>query len=62
MKFINYLQSISGIGVYPLLSLFIFLGFFLFVGIYVMTKEKKYFEEVSRIPLDNHSTDFNYEH
>ncbi len=52
MKFINYLESITGIGVYPLVSLFIFFIFFLGVGLYVIKADKAHIKEVSNIPLD----------
>lgn len=53
MKFINYLESITGIGVYPLVSLFIFLGFFTLVGIYVIKGRKEYFDHLSNLPINN---------
>jgi cytochrome c oxidase cbb3-type subunit 4 len=52
MKFINYLTSITGIGVYPLVSFMIFFVFFILVSIYLLKAGKKHFEEVSKIPLD----------
>ncbi len=52
MKFINYLQSITGIGIYPLVSLMIFFGFFTIVGIYVLKGRKEYFEYLRNIPLN----------
>ena len=53
MKFINYLQSITGIGIYPLISFMIFFVFFLLVTIYLIKAGKKHFDQVSQIPLDN---------
>jgi len=53
MKFINYLASITGIGVYPLISLFIFLIFFLIVGVFVIRGRKEYFNELAELPLSN---------
>jgi cytochrome c oxidase cbb3-type subunit IV len=52
MKFINYLQSITGIGIYPLLSFMIFFVFFLAVSMYLLKAGSRHFEEVSNIPLD----------
>jgi cytochrome c oxidase cbb3-type subunit 4 len=52
MKFINYLESITGIGIYPLISFMIFFVFFLLVSIYLVKAGRKHFEDVSRIPLD----------
>lgn len=53
MKFINYLETITGIGMYPLTSLMIFFGFFVVVGIYVIKGRKEYFEYLRNIPLNN---------
>lgn len=61
MKFINYLESITGIGIYPLTSFLIFFLFFLAVSIYVIRTRKAYFDEVASIPLDTNQNDFNYE-
>lgn len=61
MKFINYLESITGIGIYPLTSFLIFFLFFLAVSIYVIRTRKTYFDEVASIPLDTNQNDFNYE-
>ncbi len=61
MKFINYLESITGIGIYPLLSFLIFFLFFLGVSIYLLKAGKKHFEEVSQIPLDTNQNEFAYE-
>lgn len=52
MKFINYLESITGIGIYPLISLIIFFGFFVAVGIYVIKGRKEYFEYLRNIPIN----------
>ena len=52
MKFINYLESITGIGIYPLTSFIIFFVFFLLVNIYLLKVGKQHFEEISQIPLD----------
>lgn len=58
MKFINYLESITGIGVYPLFSLIIFLLFFVAVGIYVMRSGKAYFDYLGNIPLNQQDQDY----
>lgn len=52
MKFINYLESITGVGIYPLVSLLVFVIFFLLVTLYVIKGRKTYFEELSNLPLD----------
>ncbi len=52
MKFIHYLEKISGVSIYPLLSFTIFGLFFLVMLIWVLRTDKKKFQEISRIPLD----------
>lgn len=52
MKFINYLESITGVEIYPLISLIIFFLFFVIVGVYLLKSGKDHFNEVSNIPLD----------
>jgi len=53
MKFVNYIEKISGIDIMGVASL---LGFFLFFVImltWVFKTRKKKFNDISRIPLDN---------
>ena len=53
MKFINYLDSITNIGIYPLTSLLIFFVFFIGVGIYIIKGRKEYFDQLSHLPLNS---------
>jgi len=53
MKFINYLESISGIAIYPMISLLLFFGFFSVLIIYVVKAGKEHFTELENLPLDN---------
>jgi len=53
MKFINYLTAIAGIDIYPLISLLIFLTFFVGVTIWAMKVSKERIVEMSEIPLNN---------
>jgi len=52
MKFINYLESITGIGIYPLASLAIFFLFFMGVTIFVLRANKFYINRLKNIPLE----------
>jgi len=52
MKFINYLESITGIEIYPLTSFILFFIFFLIVSLYAFKADKKHLGELSEIPLD----------
>lgn len=53
MKFVNYLEQISGVSIYGLLSLMIFVTFFVVMLTWVMKTDKKKLQDISRIPLDN---------
>lgn len=55
MKFINYLESITGIGIYPLISLLVFVIFFLLVTLYVIKGNKTYFEKLRNIPIEENN-------
>lgn len=61
MKFINYLESITGIGIYPLTSFMIFFLFFLGVSIYLLKAGRRHFDGVAQIPLDVNKNDISYE-
>lgn len=52
MKFINYLESISGVSIYPLISLLIFFSFFVAVSFYVFKTPKQQMQEKGNIPLE----------
>jgi amino acid permease len=52
MKFINYLESISGVGIFPMVSLLLFTAFFTVVSLYVFTADKKKMEHNSELPLE----------
>lgn len=53
MKFINYLEKVSGIDIMGLVSLLGFFLFFVAMLTWVFRTRKKKFNEISRIPLDN---------
>ncbi len=53
MKFRNYLEDITGIGIYPLISLLLFTIFFALVTLYVIKGNKKHFEELSNLPIND---------
>lgn len=52
MKFIHYLEKISGVSIYGLSSFAIFGIFFLLMLFWALKADKKMIEEMSRIPLD----------
>ncbi|RSK39291.1 CcoQ/FixQ family Cbb3-type cytochrome c oxidase assembly chaperone [Mangrovimonas spongiae] len=54
LKFVkNHLESITGIEIYPLISLLIFFLFFVALFWWVVTAKKDYIDTVSNLPLDN---------
>lgn len=53
MKFINYLEKISGVDIFGLTSFGIFFLFFLVMLTWVFKTDKETINKISRIPLDN---------
>ena len=52
-KFIKqYAETIRGIDIYPIISLFIFVLFFIAVLWYVKNMDKRKVEEIKNLPLD----------
>ena len=52
MKFVYYLEKISGVNIYALSSFVFFFLFFLVMLTWVIKADKEKIKEVSRIPLD----------
>jgi len=53
LKFVKHnLESISGVEIYPILSLLIFFLFFVVLYTWTYTYKKEKIDELSRIPLD----------
>ena len=50
--FSHYLETIEGIASYPLLSLLIFIPFFVGVLIYVVRMKKEDADKMSQLPLN----------
>jgi len=51
MKFRNYLETISGISIYPLISLIIFFVFFVSLLVFVFRMDKKTLKKLESMPL-----------
>jgi cbb3-type cytochrome oxidase subunit 3 len=51
MKFIHYIEKISGVDIYGLISLLIFVLFFTVMLTWVFRADKKEIKEMSEIPL-----------
>jgi len=48
----NYLQSIEGVEIYPLISLVVFLLFFVIMIIWMIKVDKNYIKEMEKLPLE----------
>jgi cytochrome c oxidase cbb3-type subunit 3 len=53
MKFRNYLETISGIQIFPLISLIIFFVFFISLLVFVFRIDKKTLKQIENIPLND---------
>lgn len=53
MKFINYLESITGVDVYAIIAFMIFFTLFIGVSIWAWKADKKLISKLSNIPLEN---------
>jgi len=53
MKFSNYLSSIENVGIYPVITLILFVSVFIGAVIWIFTRDKEYISELEKIPLDN---------
>ena len=53
MKFINYLESITGIEIFPMISLAVFFIFFITLTIWALKANKDYIFRMKNIPFDN---------
>ncbi|MGF1556059.1 CcoQ/FixQ family Cbb3-type cytochrome c oxidase assembly chaperone [Paucihalobacter sp.] len=63
LKFVkNHMDSISGIEIYPIISLLIFFLFFVILFYWVITAKKEYIKNVSNIPLDKDELDNQNDH
>lgn len=51
--FKHYFERIQDIEIYPIISLVIFLGFFIGLLIWVSRANKKYIQEMKNLPLDS---------
>lgn len=51
MKFINYLEGITGVGIYPLTSLIVFFVFFTALSVWAFRADKTYINTMKRLPF-----------
>jgi hypothetical protein len=57
MKFIHYLETITGVGIFPLTSLTIFFLFFTAMAIWSLKADKKYINLMKQIPFPENNND-----
>ena len=58
LKFVkNHMESITGVEIYPIISLLIFFIFFVVLFWWVFTAKKDYIKKVSHLPFDHHNND-----
>jgi cytochrome c oxidase cbb3-type subunit IV len=49
----KYAETMQGVDIYPIISLFIFVIFFVTLLVFVKKMDKKVVQHISNIPLDN---------
>jgi cytochrome c oxidase cbb3-type subunit 3 len=54
MKFSTYLVKIAGVSIYPLISLVIFVVFFLLVLYWMYSLDKNEIKRIENLPFDDH--------
>ena len=58
LKFVKgHMESISGVEIYPMISLLIFFIFFVLLFWWVVTAKKDYVDSMSNIPLEPENQD-----
>jgi len=53
MSFIHYLETITGVSIYALISFGIFFSFFIIMALWAWKADKKLIDTLSNIPLDD---------
>ena len=53
MKFSSYLEQITGVRIYPIISLVMFVVFFTGVMIWIYSIDKKEIEHMENLPLQD---------
>ncbi len=54
MKFSNYLEKITGVSIYPIISLALFVAFFTLVTILILKMSKEELKHAEQLPLENY--------
>lgn len=53
MKFSTYLEQITGVSIYPIISLLLFVIFFVLVTYWVYSIDKNEIKRIENFPLDD---------
>jgi cytochrome c oxidase cbb3-type subunit 4 len=53
MKLRNYLESISGVGIFPVITLLIFFGFFTALSVWAIRARKEHLSAMNNLPLED---------
>jgi cytochrome c oxidase cbb3-type subunit 3 len=59
MKLRNYLESIAGVGVFPVITLVIFFAFFSLLSIWAIRARKEHLNAMNHMPLLDGTEDNN---
>lgn len=51
MKFTNYLEKITGVTIYPIISLILFFTFFVLVTLWIYRTSKAEINHIENLPL-----------
>ncbi|MFY8091366.1 MAG: CcoQ/FixQ family Cbb3-type cytochrome c oxidase assembly chaperone [Chitinophagaceae bacterium] len=51
MKFSHYLEKITGVSIYPIISLTLFVAFFTLVTIWILKMDKNELAKAEQLPL-----------
>ena len=51
----NLLQSIEGVEIYPLISLLVFIIFFVVILVWMFKIDKNYIKEMEQLPLESNN-------
>lgn len=55
MKFKHYLETITGVSIYPMFSLLVFFLFFIVLLWFVFKTDKEYLKKIEQLPFDNNN-------
>jgi len=53
MKFSTYLEQITGVSIYPIISLVMFVVFFVLVTLWIYSIDKSEIKRIENFPLDD---------